>query len=65
MGIKIIVDSACDLPKNILKQYEIEILPFNIHIDNKSYKDGIDIQVDQVYQSIRDKNFPKTSQISP
>ncbi|HKL75981.1 MAG TPA: DegV family protein [Halanaerobiales bacterium] len=65
MGIKIIVDSACDLPKKILKEYDIEILPFNIHIGDESYKDGIDIQVDQVYQSIRDKNFPKTSQISP
>ena len=65
MGIKIIVDSACDLPKNILKQYDIETLPFNIHIGDKSFKDGIDIQIDQVYESIRKNNFPKTSQISP
>jgi len=65
MATKIIVDSACDLPKEILDKYDIEVLPFNIHIDNKSYKDGSEITVDELYNALKKEKIPKTSQISP
>lgn len=65
METKIIVDSACDLPKEILDEYGIEVLPFNIHIENKSYKDDLEITVDELYNALREDKLPKTSQISP
>ncbi|MGM0438498.1 MAG: DegV family protein [Bacillota bacterium] len=65
MGTKIIVDSACDLPEKILNKYDIEVLPFNIHIGDKSYKDGLEITVDELYTALREEKNPKTSQISP
>ena len=65
MSTKIIVDSACDLPEEILNKYDIEVLPFNINIDDKSYKDGIDIEIDELYTALRESKVPKTSQVSP
>ena len=65
MGTKILVDSACDLPEEILKKYNIEVLPFNIHIENESYKDGLEITVDELYNALKKGKVPKTSQISP
>ncbi|ACL69195.1 DegV family protein [Halothermothrix orenii] len=65
MSTKIIVDSACDLPDEILDKYEIEVLPFNIHIDNQCYKDGIDIEVEELYAAMKEGKVPKTSQVSP
>ncbi len=65
MSTKIIVDSACDLSEDILEEYDIEVLPFNINIDDKSYKDGIDIEIDELYAALRESKAPKTSQVSP
>src|SRR5690554_5340936 len=65
MSAQIIVDSACDLPKGIIDKYNIKVLPFNLHIDDRSYKDGRDIQVNEVYEYIKKGIYPKTSQVSP
>ncbi|HLV10238.1 MAG TPA: DegV family protein [Halanaerobiales bacterium] len=65
MSAQIIVDSACDLPKGIIDKYNIKVLPFNLHIDDRSYKDGRDIQVNEVYEFIKKGIYPKTSQVSP
>jgi fatty acid-binding protein DegV len=52
VATKIIVDSACDLPDSIINSYDIETVPFNIHIDEKSYQDGINIKTEAVYAAI-------------
>ena len=65
MAIKIIVDSACDLSEEIVDKYNIEILPFNIHIADKSYKDGHDIKIKELYSALEDGKIAKTSQVSP
>jgi len=64
MPTKIIVDSGCDLPQIIINDYDIEILPFNIHLDNKTYRDGIDIVIEDVYSALREGKIPTTSQVS-
>src|SRR5690554_494611 len=65
MSAQIIVDSACDLPKGIIDKYNIKVLPFNLHIDDRSYKDGRDIQVNEVYEFIKKGIYLKISQVSP
>jgi DegV family protein with EDD domain len=61
--VQIITDSTTDLDKRILGQYELMVLPLTITIDNVNYLDGKDIQVEQVYEVMRKKIVPKTSQI--
>lgn len=63
MSLKIITDSACDLPGFLLKQYDVDILPFLIHIEDQEYVDGKTITSDQVYNSIRAGKVPTTAQV--
>ena len=43
MNIKIISDSTCDLSEELLKKYDITLVPLTIIKDGKAYRDGIDI----------------------
>jgi DegV family protein with EDD domain len=60
---RIIVDSTCDLPKDLLERFSIAVLRLSVLIDGQSYLDGVDIQLEGVYQAIRVGKNPKTAQI--
>ncbi len=60
---RIIVDSTCDLPKGLLERFSIAVLRLSVVINGKPYLDGVDIQLEDVYQAIREGKTPKTSQI--
>lgn len=62
--IKLIVDSTCDINDLITDNYDIEIIPLGITIDDIPYLDGVDIDVDTVYENMRAGKLPKTSQVS-
>lgn len=64
--IKIITDSSCDLSKDLIEKYEIEVLPLLINFGEESYLDGIDIDFDTMYERIKRENvLPTTSQVVP
>ena len=42
--IKITTDSTCDLPKQLLEQYDITVFPLGIVKAGKLYHDGVDIR---------------------
>ena len=64
--IKIITDSTCDLNKEIIDKYDIEVLPLLVNIDNKTYKDGEDITLQEYLEKIKtSKEFPTTTQVNP
>lgn len=65
MTIKILSDSGCDLPNEIIKKYNIEILPIVLIKDDKEYFDKIDIQSQDVYDDMRNGQIYKTAQIPP
>ena len=56
MTIRIVTDSACDLPPEIIQQYDIEVIPLYINVGNKSYLDGIEMNHQQFYSSL--ETFP-------
>ena len=62
--IKIISDSACDLPKELIKKQDIDIIPVPITDGNNNYRDGIDITADEVYENMKKGVIYKTSQVS-
>ena len=62
--IKLIVDSTCDINNLITDNYEVEIIPLNIVLDDESYLDGVDIDINTVYKNMRAGKIPKTSQVS-
>ena len=65
LTIKILADSACDLTEKQYNEYQIEMVPLTVHLDNKDYKDGIDIQPKTIYDAMRNGQSTKTSQVSP
>jgi DegV family protein with EDD domain len=65
VSVKILADSACDLPLDYLEEHNISLVPLTIHIDEKDYEDLITIQPIEVYDAMRSGKIPKTSQVSP
>lgn len=65
MSVKIISDSTCDLSKEIVEKYDIELLPLHIVLGEAEYKDGLEIGPDEIYEwSDANKTTPKTSAAS-
>ena len=62
---KIIVDSTCDLPEEILDKYNIEFLPLRILIKGVEYLDKKTIKIEQVYSAMKEGIVPRTSQPRP
>ena len=61
--IKIITDSACDLPRDIINQYGIDLIPMSISFGDELYLDGVDLTADQFYSKLeKSESLPKTAQ---
>src|SRR5699024_12445318 len=65
MTVKILADSACDLTEEYYNEYDIEMVPFTVHLNEKEYKDGVEISQKTVYDAMRDGAAPTTSHVSP
>lgn len=64
--IKLITDSASDLPREFIDMYNIDIIPLTVEIDGKIFKDGVDITSDEFNKlMINSKQLPKTAHPSP
>ncbi|WP_300350740.1 DegV family protein [Clostridium sp.] len=64
--IKIITDSTCDLSKEIIDKYDIDVMPMLINFGEDSYLDGVEIKVDAMLDRIeRENTLPTTAQIIP
>ena len=46
--IKITTDSTCDLPRSILEEYDITVIPLGIVKAGKLYRDGVDIRTEDI-----------------
>jgi DegV family protein with EDD domain len=62
MNIRIVTDSTCDLPPEIIGKYAITVIPLHINIGEKSYLDGIDLSRTEFYEQLPSYDpFPKTA----
>lgn len=52
MSIKIVVDSACDLPEELARENGITTIPLYIHAGEKTFRDGIDLTRQEFYQRL-------------
>jgi DegV family protein with EDD domain len=62
--IKIITDSTSDIPPEVAKKLNIDVVPLNIFFGEEKFKDGVSISASEVYQRLMDKKgpWPTTSQ---
>ncbi len=64
--IKIVTDSAADIPKSIAEELDIEILPFMINIDGKQIVADKNLTPQEFYKMVENcAEIPSTSQMSP
>lgn len=52
MKIKILSDSTCDLSQELLKQYDITLVPLSVIKDGKDYKDGVTITPAEIFAHV-------------
>jgi DegV family protein with EDD domain len=64
--LRLLTDGAIDVPAGWDKEYDIKVIPINIHFGEKTYIQNVDMNLDAFYKEIGvNKNHPKTSQPSP
>ena len=63
--IKIVTDSTSDLPKNIINELNIEVLPLVLFADGVEYRDGLDITPEEFYKIMESSESIPTSSCVP
>lgn len=58
--ILLITDSASDINPELLKEYNINVLPFKVTFNNTEYEDGVTATPDMIYK-VLPYEMPKTS----
>ena len=63
--LKIITDSAADVPKNEAEQYDIRVMGIPITVDGVSYRESVDFTSEEYYGMLTAaKAIPTTAQIT-
>lgn len=65
MTVKILTDSACDLPFPFYEENHVTFFPLKVLLNEREYEDQLTIKPKTIYEAIRKGQQPKTSQISP
>jgi DegV family protein with EDD domain len=64
--LQLVTDSSCDLPEDLIKRYNIHVVPLVVNIDGESYRERVDISPKEFYKKMEtSRNLPKTSQPTP
>ena len=66
MTVRIVTDSTADLSPEVVKELGITVVPEYVLFGEKTYRDGIDISYDELYEKlVNDPKLPSTSQPTP
>ncbi len=64
--VAVVTESSACVPKEVVKQYGIHILPLILIFEDRSYRDGVDITAQEFYELLKKaKKVPTTSSPSP
>lgn len=62
--VKIFADSTCDLSPELIKKYDVKIIPLFISLGDKAYLDGLEICPADIFKYYNEtKQLPKTSAV--
>ena len=65
MTVRIVTDSTCDLPHDLVTAYDITVVPLTVFFGDEALLDGVDIDPPAFYERLRSsKLHPRTSQPS-
>lgn len=64
--LRIVTDGAADMPREWKEQYDIQVVPINIHFGETTYLSDVTLDREGFYRLVdENKRVPKTSQPSP
>ncbi len=66
--MRIVMDDAGDVPDEIVKEYNITVVPVNVTFGTEEFLTGVNMDHQSFYEKVKvvgDENFPKTSQPTP
>jgi DegV family protein with EDD domain len=64
--LKIVMDSACEIPEEWQSEFDVAVIPINIQFGNQTFQQGIDMSNDDFYHLAESTGIiPKTSQPTP
>lgn len=64
--VRIVTDSTSDLPPEIARELGITVVPAYVHFGSRSYRDGVDITPEQIYEKmVTEPVHPTTSSPAP
>lgn len=64
--LRIVMDSAGDAPQEWLEEYDVQVIPINIHFGEKTFLQGVDMSNADFYRMAEEtQTIPKTSQPTP
>lgn len=63
--VLVVTDSTCDLTQELIEKNDIKVLPLYVTFGEDTYKDGVEMTVDKLYDMVEEKKcLPKTSAAS-
>lgn len=63
MALRIVTDSASDLPKALAEMHQIEVLPLIVYLNDVEYLDSVTIEPIDMYEAMIKGGLVKTAQI--
>jgi len=64
--VGVVTDSCASIPKDLSVAYDIQVVPYNVHIQGQTHKDLVDLQRREFYEYLATaKELPKTANPSP
>lgn len=64
--LRVVTDGAADMPQTWKEEYDIQVVPVNIHFGEQTFLSDVDLDREGFYRLVGEsKKIPKTSQPSP
>ena len=66
MPVRIVTDSACDLPGSLIDELGVEVVPLSIRFGEREYTDRVDLSIEEFYEQLSSSAvLPETAAPSP
>ena len=62
---KIITDSGCDLPQEMLSRLDVQTVPLIVNFKGEDREDTVDVGIKELYAGLRDGEAATTSAVNP
>ena len=63
--IRLLTDTASDLPDDLREKHQISWVPFNIIFGDEQYRDRIDLTIEEFFKKVKETGMiPKTAQVT-